>query len=243
MRPLKLMSILTITVFLCIFASSHAFAALSANAMSMINYDNFSIHYTGSGSVQNDYFEAAVEMNGQILIVDSLDAYLETHTGYAWGETNVADTGMAYQDIYSDAYTDSPLGYEYGYADAGYYGEYTANTAGTLTISIDYSILIDTQADMGQFSFAEAAVLLYIDGLESYDFEAFTAYNGMNYSNETPGWATMFLSLDLDAGQTVDFGGVAIAIVEANPVPVPGSALILGAGLMATFGIRIRRKS
>ena len=242
MRSLKLICILTITAFLSIFASSSALAAPSANAVSMINYDNFSIHYTGTGSVQNDYFQAAAEMNGQILIVDSLDAYLETPTGYAWGETIVNDPDMTdYQDIYADAYTDSPSAYEYGYADAGYYGQYTAQTAGTLTISIDYSIFIDTQADMGQFSFAEAAVLLYIDGLESYDFEAFTAYDGMNYSNETSGWATMFLSLDLDAEQTVDFAAIAITQAEASPVPVPGSVLILGAGLMATFGIR--RKS
>ncbi len=127
--------------------------ATYADVWSYINWESVSIEFTGSGSYTSTietyaYAESAdsayVEDNDFGSSTDSMvESVAEFHATAFWG-WGLYDR----EDLYAEAYIEDNAGLAYG--DAGYYGTYQATTAGTLTISFDYRLAYDVQADANE---------------------------------------------------------------------------------------------
>lgn len=239
MKHLKLALLGIISAFFVVCATVNAFADTDSFAYAVFDYDTFSITSTGEGSHSIGDLTAYAEIQGSD-DSNSQEAYLQGTSTEAWGEVNVAEAGVEYQDLYSHAYVEAPDVYEYAYASTTFEGTYTATTDGTVTISIQYYLGIDVIADTGDIAGAWSAVTLTVDDEALYYDELdFTAYNDLSYEDETP-WYTIEVCLDLSADQTILFTLSGESYADAGPVPVPGAGLLLGAGLFVIAAIRRR---
>ena len=230
-----------IASFFIAIASSSVYAAtiagVAADAGAFIDYESISITFTGEGLTKNTYYETGASVTGQSAVTDSLDAFLSTDYSYAWGEADGSDSDISATANVTDPYTN-----ESARAYSGFFGEFEAGTTGTLTISINYYFTANAQAGQGLAALAAASVLLDIDGEELVDSLAYNAANGSGYEGDTE-WLSLSLSYDLAAGQAVDFKILASADAQkADPVPVPGTFMLLGSGLIGILGIRKKTK-
>ena len=239
MKHLKLALLGIISAFFVVCASVNAFADTDSFAYAVFDYDAFNITSTGGGSQSIADLIAYAEIQGSD---DSglQEAYLQGTSTEAWGEVNVNETDVEYQDLYSHAYVEAPEAYEYAYSSTTVEGTYKATTDGTLTISIEYYLGIEVGADAGDIAGAWSAVTLTVEGEALYyNLLDFTAYNDLSKEDETP-WYTIDVSLDILADQTISFTLTGESYADAGPVPVPGTGLLLGAGLFVLAAIRRR---
>ena len=239
MKHFKLGLLGIVSALFVVCASVNAFAETSSFAYAVFDYDTFSITSTGDGSQSIADLTAYAEIEGSDYS-GSPEAYLQGTSTEAWGEVNVNEADAEYQDLYSHAYVEAPDVYEYAYASTTVEGTYTATTDGTLTISIDYYLGIEVGADAGDIAGAWSAVTLTVGNEELYyDLLDFTAYNDLSKEDETP-WYTIEVSVDILADQTICFTLTGESYADAGPVPVPGTGLLLGAGLFVLAAIRRR---
>ncbi len=245
MKIMKLTVMSVITVFLILAAGSFAFAAMidpsHAEAGAEIDYTTFNIDFSGTGRALDTYFESGAQGLGFPRETNSLKVELgsELSSFYASAETDVNETGLDYQDMRSFAKVADVTRSGWGLADAGYFGEFSADTAGTLTISFDYYLYASAFADNQKTAEAKAGVFLTINGEQAADSLSFVSAKGKGFDREQD-WTLMTFSLDLSEGQTVDFSAIALSDAKISTVPVPASLWILGAGLAGLVGIRRR---
>lgn len=226
---------------MCLFVamSSTQSYASHAEAWSAIDWQSVDITFTGTGSYGNTYIETNAMADQELgnnsgSTSEPVESYEEIDSDYFWG------WGLYDQDdLYADAYIEGYNGTSYG--DAGFYGQYTADTAGTLTISFDYYLAYDVMADSGDYVYADAFAEIYICGLNDSDDYFIEAINGMNFLSETP-VKNMSLSLDLVEGQIVDFSVLTGAEAGLSPVPIPGAFWLLSSGFVGIASLRKRLK-
>lgn len=213
-----------------------------AEAISVIDWSSFHLGYTGSSyKVSGAYFEAGAEMTDQDYYTNPTDAYYDSSTGYAWGETEITTPSAPYQDLYAAAGSFGPAAYEFGYADSGYYGQFHALSAGTLTISIEYFLYVFTETGMGEEAYADANVELYIGEESVYDFLVYWAADEDSYEFETD-WRIAEITIDLAEGDILEFGMTTGAYASAaSPVPLPGAAVFLVSGILAMASVQRKK--
>ena len=231
---------ISLLLVVCLSTSGFAGPISPARAVSAIDWGTFTISYSGAGAVENDYFQTYAVSNGMPPVTDSVEAYSQSASAYGYGETMVNSINVPYQDVYADAGVDTTGQYGYGYADAGYFGDFRATNSGTLTISMDYYLKINVHPEgAGASARAEAGVYLGIGDRLINDILFFDGYDTLEYDEETP-WRTLSLTFDMDAGDVVSFQGYSVAEAEASPVPVPGAVWLLGTGLFGLAGLQKR---
>lgn len=247
-------NIFTIAVFsvLLLASTPGAFAAsffdydLTAEATSAIDWDSFSIHYTGTGTAQNSFNKVNATMidNDLNATNDSgtTEAMLGTSSGWAEAIVDPVPLQGFIPSLYATTGTWDTIGYEGAFADISYSGEFYAATSGTLTISFNYYLLLYTEADLNEWAYAMASVLLNIGDQTTLDAENFESLDKSFHAFDTYRFLT--LSVDMIAGQTIDFSASAIAAAEArspvpdNPVPVPAAIWLLCGGLIGLAGLK-----
>ncbi len=242
MKTIKFVLTPLLGLFFVFLTASFTFASSSylyGEAAAGIDYDYISISYTGSYDLTNTSLLATAGITGQDEIQDSENAELESAAGtyYAWGDADINDDTMDYQDIYTFVQVSGDDVYGYSQASAGYFGTFKALTDGTLKISIDYYLYYNVQAGTAQTVTSTASVIISINGEQSVESLSFTAVDGDSGAWETE-WETLSFSYDLTKGQIVDFYIMSLSETTASPVPVPNAALLMGAGLAGLLGIR-----
>ncbi len=233
MKQMKLTIIALFSALLVVCASSSAFAATYGQAAAVMYYDTLSISFDGLTPALTTY----ADYNGTEDTPAGTEALVETDNGWGWAEVDVTDSE---KDLYADAYVDSPASYEYAYANAELSASFTAEEAGSVTVSIDYYLYIDGTSDAASsaWAYAEALAYLSINDEEVTDIfgDDVIFYNGISYEGDTPVY-TLTLTYKYDANDTVNILAGVSAYAEAA-VPVPGAGLLLSAGLIALAGIR-----
>jgi hypothetical protein len=243
MKTIKFLGVLAAA--LCLLAAAvpgQAQAATYAEALSRIDFSSLSISFEGDIVSVGTTIETYAEMEGDFsgsdyntgsAATDEIEAYVEGDYDYFWS------WGLYDQEeLYSQAYIEGSEGTTY--ADSGLYGTYTAETAGTLTVSVSfgYSLETETSADEGASVYALAWSELYIGDL-SVSEELFSeASYGMSFDDEKTG--TLTLSFDLESGESVDFG--AITGAEVSAVPIPGAVWLLASALPGVAVLRRRNR-
>lgn len=235
-RPTAISGLAALILLFCAGLSFAGSYNLGAEAVAKIDWDTVRITFTGNGGESLTLFESTADMTGFQLKTNPLEVYYESVSGYAWGETDINDSTMGYQDIYAAAGTFDPVSFEFGYADAGYYGQYQAATDGVLSISMEYSLYAYAEAGTGEEAYAEASAEIFIRDRTEEDFLMYYAMGDDFFEDEVL-WETLSLSVDLEAGETVNFGLAAIVYADAAPVPLPGAIFLLGSGILVLAGI------
>ncbi len=226
-----------VAILLLLFHHSNLFAA-KAYSDAYIDWSTVHISFTGNGEIVNDYYEANAKTHDHDLITDPVDASIVNINGaQAWGE---ADPEDYYQDLYAQAMAQDTRAFGRAYADAGYYGLFTTKEAGTLTISMDAHLWIETNLDDNGPARATARAIIDINGIAAHEGQSFFSDNSTGAYN-TGGYTPYHIRLDyeLGPGDQAEFGVYVTAEALANPVPVPctgGLSLILCAGSLCLLG-------
>jgi hypothetical protein len=225
-------AVLTITPTTALAAYSDVWADIDLSSVT--------IGYTGEGAAPfqyKTYAEAGGLSDMNSGASPTIEAYAEKDENLHWGWGLVDDT-----DLYSNAYVEGADGFSnLAYANAGLYGQYTSNTAGTLSISFDYYLAYDISTETSEWAFADAEAILTIGNDSVYDQLLVEAFNGMAFDEETP-WYTLTLSYDLAAGECVDFSAMVASQAEVSTVPVPSAVWLLGTALIGLVGLRRKMK-
>lgn len=233
-----------LTGFLCCFllltaASGASAYQLTGEAGAYIDYDYIGIYFSGTGDTLGTSLLSQAVITGGNTVQDETQVMLESADGsyFAWAETDITDAGMDYQDISGYTSISGVDAFGISQASALFSGRFQAETSGTLTLSVDYYLYSVADAGQGQTVTSDASVFLDINGVQAGDTLSFTAAEGEWFAYETD-WETLTLSFDLNAGDVVDFSVLALADTTASPVPIPGTAVLLGMGLSGLLGIR-----
>ena len=236
MKQIKITLIGIISAFMVVCAASSASAATEAFSNAIIDYSSFNVSYSGTGSYSINSFTAWAETSSSN-VEDSADARIQlTDTGGnetldSWGSIDFDE----FNELYSHAYVTNIVDYALSGAEAS--GTYTAESAGTLTLSASYYIEAQAWAAMGGSASVETLAYLFIgdeDSVVSYNFSAY----GELTTDYDLGWLTIEFDVDLEEGDVVAFGVGTETLAKVCSVPVPGAGFLLGAGLMALAGFR-----
>lgn len=162
-------------------------------------------------------------------------AQIDADTYWGWGLVDnddlYAETHVAGSDPFSGL----------AYGDACWYGQYSATTTSTLTISFDYYLAYNVTSGIHETAYADAEATLTIGDQSISDLLFIEALNEMAFDNETP-WRTLTLGYDILAGETVNFSALVSAQSEIQSAPVPAGIWLLGSGLAGLLGIRRKLK-
>ena len=244
-RWIKLTLATLACAILTICASSSASAYSYANALAVINYDSLEISFTGSGSIANESYSTYAELNGESAS-DSLESYLESssESSWAWSETFDSESeydsyyGGTYEDLYTETQDDSLDDNTYASATTLLSAMATADTDGILTISVDYWLAVDVMSVENYISLAISTISLSVgDQVVTDSLSVSTTDSLLSYGEETE-WLTLTISEALKAGESVLCTLSAETFANANAVPVPGTGLLLSAGLLAVAAAR-----
>ena len=220
-------------------SSSSAFASSYAYALAVIDYDSLTFAYTGTGSLTSYSYSTYAELNGES-DSSSDEAYLKSSSedSWAWSETFASNSVEGYEDIYTEVNDDASDDLTSASAKSLLQGVFTAETAGTLTISVNYYLGIDVMSVEDYISLANSSVSLVVGDSSVKDSLSYSTAKGLlSYDQETP-WLTLTTSLDLAAEESVSCALSAETFANANAVPVPGTGLLLSAGLLAVAAVR-----
>lgn len=236
MRKVRFLGALT--VVMCLFMSLGSTQALAtyADAWSFIKWNSISFDYTGTGSITNDSIQTnayAINANGDELTdssnIESV-AEFDSDTFWGWGLSDA-------EDLYAEAFVEGQNGMAYG--DAGYYGTYTAESAGTLTVSFSAELAYDLVSDADENAWADVWYEFTLGDLTATDALESEAFGGMEFSKGIPDMIS--LSIDLAEGESIDFSMMTAAQAQVSAVPIPGAVWLLASGLAGVIGIRGRR--
>lgn len=229
MKQIKFIFAAIIAVSWSVCASTSAFASFSGWAAASLDYSSVVLDL-GSDATPSISYYAYVQYGNQTDTSSSAsEALIEINAdNWAWAEADIADD---YQDIYSAVCVDNPATATASNAVAEYGISFTAAQAGTLTVSIDYNLEIDTSS----VAYAQAIAYLAIND-EEYDSASidFDAYNGM--SKYLSDLGTLTYTYSYSEGEAVNI--VLGADAYASAVPVPGAGLLLSTGLIVLAAIR-----
>lgn len=229
MKQIKLTFAAILAVCWIACASNSAFANSTGWAEAYLDYSSIDIALGSDVTPTITYYAYAQYSDQTDTSSSTSEALIEVNTdNWAWAEADVADD---YEDIYSSVSVDNPATATTSDAIAEYGISFTATEAGTLTISIDYNLEIDT-SNMG---YAEALAYLSIND-ETYDSANinFYAYNGMNKNLSDLGTLTHTYKYNVGEEVTILLGTEAYA----TAVPEPCTGLLLSMGLMGLAAIR-----
>lgn len=211
--------------------------AATADAWANIDIASISVLFSGTGSSTYRYQTSARAGDrsdadtGAGPIVEAV-AEVDAHNHWAWG---LVDN----EDLYAQTYVNGDDGVSgLASSDAGWYGQFRATGAGTLTISFDYYLAYDVDTGANEKAWADALAVLTIGDRTISDLLWTEAFNTMAFDDETP-WATLSLKHDMQAGDLVDFTALVSARSEVDAVPVPAAFWLLGSGLIGLCGTRI----
>jgi hypothetical protein len=247
MKFLKRVTITGVILCMALFSSAAAASAATSQAWAYFEWDSFEYNYTGTGSwVEQSSQSNASAAYGATAPNDSDDqngwtateAFAETRGSWGWGETDTMEADMNFQDIYAGSgATDGG----YGAGNAGRFALFSAQTSGTLTLSMDYHLGIEGSASANEKAIAEAGAYLSIGKNQSdNDILSYIWTDDSGFPEyETLG--TLSVSYALSQGELAEFSSFVATETQASPVPVPAGIWLLAPGFAAVIGIRRNR--
>ena len=228
MKQIKLIFAAIIAVCWSVCASTNAFASCYGWATAYLDNSSIVLDLGSNVTSTISYYAYAQYGNQTDTSSSTSEALVEVSAdNWAWAEADIADD---YQDIYAAVSIDNPATDITSNAIAEYGISFTAAQAGTLTISIDFDLEIDTSST----AYAEALAYLTIND-EEYDSASidFYAYNGMSKHLNDLGTLTSTYTYSEGEKVTILLGADAYAAV-----PVPGAGLLLSTGLIVFAAIK-----
>ena len=239
MRLLKHALLAAALALAVLVAAPSATLAAYSDAWGDIDMSSISINFIGSGSGSHQYetfAQAGVITDSNSGDAPGFEAYAEVDPVSYWGWGLVDDT-----DLYANAFVEGSGVFDgLAYGDAGFSGQWSADSAGTLTISFDYYLAYDVATGANESAYADVEALLTIGDQSLSDLLSIEAFNGMMFDEETP-WYTLSLDYEMLSAQTVDFSALVSAQAEVATVPVPAAVWLLGSGLIGLYGIHRKR--
>ncbi len=257
----------TILIILSIFITApNAFALIvewdqwdrpvvEASARTVVDLMPGDIEFTGSGNLSEISMRTTADISGFSAVENPESAYVSSESGnfsawggaeleYPWGTTG--DPGVT---LKTDALTQNQYwinGNIYGYSNssAALSGKFSAETEGTLSISIYYEFWVGCmQGIQGETAWAESSVLLDINGEQDFNsITVFATRSGITRTiiKDFDEWDKLTVSYYLDAGQEVDFTFQTSA-KTLTATPIPGSILFMWTSLLCIAGIWRRK--
>ncbi|MBI5575165.1 MAG: PEP-CTERM sorting domain-containing protein [Deltaproteobacteria bacterium] len=225
-------------------------SSLSVNGAGNVNWGG-SEPYTLTGAEAFSYRNGALTYSG--LPIERTDGAAQGATANitpvqytfayanAVGESNILGMNFSYSYIDFD-----PAAYQvYGEGNSWTTRRFDVGAAGTYTFSLDYSYSLSgntTVADIGEYPIYAG----YIVNIELNEFaigpESRLLLGDGSTSFLQNGGGTLIWEVQLDTGRNYDLTIGARANSEANqPVPIPGTLLLFGSGVLGLVGIGRKR--
>ena len=221
-----------------IFIPVQAMAATTyAEALATLNAFSFSISYSATGSITSDQtalYAAANDVIDSTTTGISVSAKSDDDSVTASGEWSEWIRYSSVTNTLADSLAKTKI---------GYYGTYTAETAGTFTISYTYNLGYRINAQAGEYASALSLAAIEIGDESAMDSIGASAFNGESSYVENDNYKTLVLNYDLEAGESISFAAYTFIQADTSaPVPVPGAFVLLGTGLLGLAGTMRKRR-